>query len=264
VRHRHRDGSTQWIAWAAASSDEDIFATGRVVTSLRKTEEALRQSQKMEAIGRLTGHVAHDFNNLLHVIQSSVDVLRRPGLDPHKQARCMDSIANTADRGARLTRQLLAYGRRSTLTPTRFDAGANIRALSDLIATLVGKGIEIRIEEQRACHVFADSSQFDTAIVNLAVNACDAMKRQGCLKIGIAPGADGMVAVTVEDQGEGIPKDRIETIFEPFFTTKPPGQGTGLGLSQVFGFVKQSGGDIFVESEVGVGSKFTICLPERE
>jgi PAS domain S-box-containing protein len=269
VRHRHRDGSCQWIAWAAASSGADIFATGRVVTadkhmqvSLRKTEEALRQAQKMEAIGRLTGNVAHDFNNLLHVIQTSVELLRRPDIEVRKRVRCIEAIADAAERGARLTRQLLAYGRRSMLMPTRFDVGANIRALRELIGTLVGKGILIEIDEKRPCWAFADSSQFDTAIVNIAVNACDAMKREGLLKIGIAPDAHGFVAVRIEDQGEGIPADRLEAIFEPFFTTKPPGQGTGLGLSQVFGFVKQSGGDIAVESAVGVGSTFTLFLPE--
>ncbi|WP_025597423.1 PAS domain-containing protein [Burkholderia sp. WSM2230] len=269
VRHRHRDGSCQWIAWVAASSGADVFATGRVVTaernmqaSLRKAEEALHEAQKMEAIGRLTGNVAHDFNNLLHVIKTSVELLRRPDIPAHQQARCVEAISSTADRGARLTSQLLSYGRRSTLAPTCFDVGANIRALRELFGTLVGRGIEIEINETRACRVFADSNQFDTAMINIVANACDAMNRKGLLKIGIDSGADGFVAVSVEDQGHGIPADQIQTIFDPFFTTKPPGQGTGLGLSQVFGFVKQSGGDVVVESTVGVGSKFTLSLPE--
>jgi PAS domain S-box-containing protein len=279
IRHRHRDGSCRWIAWAAASSDAELYATGRDVSaaravqaSLRKTEAALHQAQKLEAVGRLTGNVAHDFNNLLHVIQSSVELLRRSDIDAHKQARCIDAIADTAERGARLTGQLLAYGRRSMLTPVRFDVGANIRALREMIGTLVGPRIVIDIVEEEACSVHADSNQFDTAIVNIAVNACDAMNRQGRLRIHIRETSHmralggRFVAVSVEDQGTGIPEEKIDAIFEPFFTTKPPGEGTGLGLSQVFGFVKQSGGDILVESEVGVGSTFTLYLPlsERE
>lgn len=119
VRHRHRDGSCQWIAWVTASSHADIFATGRVITtdkemqaSLRKTEAAMAQAQKMEAVGRLTGNVAHDFNNLLHVIKTSAELLQRPGVDARRQARCIEATSSTADRGARLTGQLLAYGRR--------------------------------------------------------------------------------------------------------------------------------------------------------
>jgi PAS domain S-box-containing protein len=229
-------------------------------------EKALHQAQKLEAIGRLTGNVAHDFNNLLHVIQSSIDLLQRPHLEAQKAARCMDAIANAAERGARLTSQLLAFGRRSSLTPTRFEVGANIRALSEMIGTLVGKGIAIDLIQTNPCHVFADSNQFDTAIVNLAVNACDAMKGDGVLKIVLRADVEmaerRYVTVSIEDQGCGIPEEQLESIFEPFYTTKPPGQGTGLGLSQVFGFVKQSGGEVMVESSVGKGSVFTICLPE--
>jgi PAS domain S-box-containing protein len=277
IRHRHRDGSCRWIAWATASSGADIFATGRDVTarkdieaSLRQTEEALRQAQKMEAIGRLTGNVAHDFNNLLHVIQTSAELLRRPELDAHKRARCIEAISSTADRGARLTRQLLAFGRRSSLTPTRFDVAANIEALREMIGTLVGSRITMDVTQTQRCFVYADSNQFDTAIVNMAVNARDAMSREGRLMIGIRPvtripgraGAGRFIAVSIEDEGMGIPEDQIGSIFEPFYTTKAPGQGTGLGLSQVFGFVKQSGGDVTVESRFGEGSTFTIYLPE--
>ncbi|KMZ12253.1 Sensory Transduction Protein Kinase [Candidatus Burkholderia humilis] len=207
------------------------------------------------------------------MIQTSVELLRRADIDAQKKARCIDAIANTAERGKRFTGQLLAFGRRSMLTPVRFDVGANIRALREMIGTLAGPRIEIDIVEEDACGVYADSNQFDTAIVNIAVNVCDAMNREGRLCIRIRetaqmPQRDSacaltgrFVAVSVEDEGTGIAEEEIEAIFEPFFTTKPPGEGTGLGLSQVFGFAKQSGGDIFVQSTPGEGSTFTLYLP---
>lgn len=280
-RFRHKDGSYRWISWAAAPSEGDIFAIGRDITAtreaeevLRQTEDALRQSQKVEAVGQLTGGVAHDFNNLLTVIRGSVDLLRRPGMSDDRRSRYIDAIADTADRATKLTSQLLAFARRQTLQPQVFDAAANVASLADMLQTLAGSHVEMGYElpDQQSL-VLADPSQFDTAIVNMAVNARDAMDGQGNITIGVrvvdqipalrshAAIMGNHVAVTISDTGSGIAADMIERIFEPFFTTKGVGHGTGLGLSQVFGFAKQSGGDILVESKEGGGTRFTLYLP---
>lgn len=280
-RFRHKDGSYRWISWAAAPSEGDIFAIGRDVTAtreaeevLRQTEDALRQSQKVEAVGQLTGGVAHDFNNLLTVIRGSVDLLRRPGLSDEKRIRYVDAIADTADRATKLTSQLLAFARRQTLQPQVFDAAANIGSLRDMLQTLSGSRIDARYDlPDEATPVTADPSQFDTAIVNMAVNARDAMNGEGQLHIsvGVVPELPALrshpalraahVAIAITDTGIGIASDQLERIFEPFFTTKGVGHGTGLGLSQVFGFAKQSAGDVAVESVVGQGTTFTLYLP---
>ncbi|TCQ01020.1 PAS/PAC sensor hybrid histidine kinase [Sphingomonas sp. PP-F2F-A104-K0414] len=244
---------------------------------LMKAKDALRQSQKVEAIGQLTGGVAHDFNNLLTVIRGSVDLLRRPGVSDDRRQRYIDAISDTADRATKLTGQLLAFARRQSLTPEVFDAAASVRTISDMVRTLTGSRIKVSVRlPSEPCHIDADRSQFDTAIVNMAVNARDAMKGEGDLTITVAeasrmpairthPAVSGaFVAVSLTDSGPGIPTDRIDQIFEPFFTTKGVGEGTGLGLSQVFGFTKQSGGDIFVESTEGEGATFTMYLPRVE
>jgi PAS domain S-box-containing protein len=236
--------------------------------------DALRQSQKVEAIGQLTGGVAHDFNNLLTVIRGSVDLLRRPDLADERRKRYLDAIADTSDRAVRLTSQLLAFARRSALKPETFDVGISLQALRDMLGTLSGSNIQIDIiVSPDACYARADPSQFDTAIVNMAVNARDAMQRQGTLVISVAPAtaiparrnhpytAGDYVAVAITDTGSGIAAGRIDHIFEPFFTTKGVGEGTGLGLSQVFGFAKQSGGEVVVDSVVGEGTTFTLFLP---
>jgi PAS domain S-box-containing protein len=244
---------------------------------LMRAEDALRQSQKVEAIGQLTGGVAHDFNNLLTVIRGSVDLLRRPGISDDKRERYIDAISDTADRATKLTGQLLAFARRQSLKPEVFDAAASVRTISDMVRTLAGARIKVAVRlPSEPCYIDADRSQFDTAIVNMAVNARDAMKSEGELTMTVAA-ASGMpairthpavsgefVTVSLADSGPGIPVDKLDQIFEPFFTTKGIGEGTGLGLSQVFGFTKQSGGDIFVESTEGEGATFTMYLPRVE
>ena len=280
-RYRHKDGSTRWISWTAAPAGNLTYATGRDITAERQrqmeletAQEALRQSQKLEAIGQLTGGVAHDFNNLLTVIKSSTDLLKRPNLAEERRARYVTAISETVDRAARLTAQLLAFARRQSLRPEVFAACDSVRSLSGMIETLTGSRIEIVTElPEHICYVHADASQFDTALVNLAVNARDAMDGQGRLTIRVEPAvempavrahpavSDAFVKISVTDTGCGIPAEHLSQIFEPFFTTKGVGQGTGLGLSQVFGFAKQSGGDIIVESEVGRGTTFTLYLP---
>lgn len=238
---------------------------------LMRAEDALRQAQKMEAVGQLTGGVAHDFNNLLTIIKSSTDLLRRPGLSEERRRRYVDAISSTVDRAAKLTGQLLAFARRQALKPEVFDAADRVRAVNDMLQTIVGS--RIRIETEIACEncvVEADVSQFETALVNMAVNARDAMNGEGALFIRIDERADPPLAeanavpcisVSLTDTGSGIPGDKLTHVFEPFFTTKEIGKGTGLGLSQVYGFAKQSGGDVSVKSEVGKGTTFTLCLP---
>ncbi|HYD97899.1 MAG TPA: PAS domain S-box protein, partial [Alphaproteobacteria bacterium] len=252
----------------------DISDRVRAQAELEVAQEALRQSQKLEAIGQLTGGVAHDFNNLLTVIRSSADLLRRPGLPEDRRARYIDAIASTAERAAKLTGQLLAFARRQALRPEVFDAAERVRSVLDMLRSIVGSRIEIRIEADAAdFHVEADPTQFDTALVNLAVNARDAMAGEGTLAIAVeraglvppvrghAAAAGDFVRVTIADGGVGIPPDLLDRIFEPFFTTKEVGQGTGLGLSQVFGFVKQSGGEVVVDSRPGEGAAFALYLP---
>jgi PAS domain S-box-containing protein len=247
------------------------------VAERERTEAALRQSQKLEAVGQLTGGVAHDFNNLLTIIRSSVEFLRRPNLPEERRRRYVDAITDTVDRAAKLTGQLLAFARRQALKPEVFDVAERIGAITDMLRTIVGS--RIRIEADTACDpcfVEADVIQFETALVNMAVNARDAMNGEGTLRVhvdaladmpsvrGHAGGPGSFVAVSVSDTGSGIPADQLGQIFEPFFTTKEVGKGTGLGLSQVYGFAKQSGGDVAVESELGRGTSFTLYLPKVE
>ena len=281
TRNLHKDGSDRWIAWVAAPEGGLIYASGRDVTreksaaaELLGMQEQLRQAQKMEAVGQLTGGVAHDFNNLLTVIKSSTDLLKRPDLAEERRQRYIGAISDTVDRAARLTGQLLAFARRQALKPEVFAVGDSVRAIGEMMGTLTGSRIGITTDlSEETCLVDADPSQFDTALVNMAVNARDAMGGEGRLVIGVRPvelmpavrrqpavrGA--FVAVSVTDTGCGIPAGKLEQIFEPFYTTKGVGEGTGLGLSQVFGFAKQSGGEVTVESEEGRGTTFTLYLP---
>jgi PAS domain S-box-containing protein len=255
-----------------ASLEERIDAR---TAELREAEEHLRQSQKMEALGQLTGGIAHDFNNLLTVIRGSAELLRRPDMTTAKRDRYIDAIASTAERASKLTSQLLAFARRQTLKPETFDAVESIKRVRDMIDTLTGSRVTVALElYHEPCFISADPSQFDTAIINIAVNARDAMDGAGTLtiKVDLAsvipevrshPAVEGsFVTITISDTGTGIAKDQIERIFEPFFTTKEVGKGTGLGLSQVFGFAKQSGGEIFARNNDSGGSAFMMFLPK--
>jgi signal transduction histidine kinase/ActR/RegA family two-component response regulator len=256
---------------------KDISGRLRAEALLRTAEDALRQSQKMEAVGQLTGGVAHDFNNLLTIVKSAVEMLKLPNQQETRRERYVAAIDEAVNRAAKLTQQLLAFARRQTLKPEIFDANANLRGIEEMMKTLVGARVEIDrdLPEQALC-INADTNQFDTALVNLTVNPRDAMAGEGRLTITVretdllpalrernaVPGA--FVAISIADTGCGIARADRERIFEPFYTTKPVGSGTGLGLSQVFGFARQSGGDIQIDSEVGVGSRFTLYLPRVE
>jgi PAS domain S-box-containing protein len=234
---------------------------------LETAHEALRQAQKMEAIGQLTGGIAHDFNNLLTVIRGSADLLRRKDLPEERKRRYVDAISDTADRAAKLTGQLLAFARRQALKPELFDAALRIHGIADMLRTVLGARVQLNIESEcNDCFVEADIAQFETAIVNMAVNARDAMDGEGELNIMLEAAQSGAgvatVVVSVSDTGHGIEADKIERIFEPFYTTKEVGKGTGLGLSQVYGFAKQSNGEVTVESVVGKGTTFRLSLPK--
>ena len=262
----HRIGAFQY--------GQDVTGRLRDQQRLARAEEALHHAQKMEAVGQLTGGVAHDFNNLLTIIRSSVEFLHRPNLAEERRTRYLQAVSDTVDRAARLTSQLLAFARRQPLKPEVFDLRERLRGVADMLNAGTGTRIRLAVEvPDGACHVRADRNQFETALVNLAVNARDAMGGEGRLTLRVTcggplpsirghSGAPGpFAAISVVDEGAGIAPEVLDRIFEPFFTTKETGKGTGLGLSQVIGFAKQSGGDVDVASEVGRGTTFTLYLP---
>jgi PAS domain S-box-containing protein len=281
ICHLHKDGSPRWISWIATPSDEEIYASGRHVTAIREAErklrlaeEALHHAQKVEAIGRLTGSVAHDFNNLLAIIHDSLIILRVPNLPSERRSRCLEVMTKTTEQAITVTRQLLDFARRSPCNPSVFDVSRSIASLLDMLNMLVGRAIDIHVEVgPDACIVLADPSQFDTALVNVAMNARDAMEGKGALWISARPvslaratwrhrdEAGDFIAISIADTGPGIPEEHIDRIFEPFFTTKKVGVGTGLGLPQVVGFAEQSGGTVGVANTPGSGVTLTIYLP---
>jgi two-component system NtrC family sensor kinase len=235
-------------------------------------EAALRQAQRLEAIGQLTGGVAHDFNNLLMIVSGSVQRLRRD-LISEKHSRLLDMIENATNRGESLTRQLLAFSRRQMLTPAVIDLAEQLPELKDMLSRSLRDDITIEVVvPDQSCAVKVDPSELELALLNLAVNARDAMPNGGALSITAEPvvlegkaaeeGLSGeFVAIRVADTGGGIPADILPHVFEPFFTTKDVGKGTGLGLSQVYGFAKQSGGTAAITSAVGRGTVITLYLP---
>jgi len=237
-----------------------------------RTEEQLRQAQKMQSLGQLTGGIAHDFNNLLAVIQGSADILQRPGLSEEKRARFTKAIIDASTQGALLTGQLLAFARRQPLRPETLDVNHRILTMLVMIQPMLGPNIALSTHlEPALLPVDVDPGQFEAALLNIVVNARDAMPEGGeiTIRTGNATGDDAgererAVAVTVEDNGRGIAPDQLEHVFEPFFTTKTVGKGTGLGLSQVYGFAAQSGGEARIGSEVGKGTTLTLLLPASD
>ncbi len=244
---------------------------------LRANEDVLRQSQKMEAVGQLTGGVAHDFNNLLQVIMGNLDaILRHAPEDQARVRRSATQALNGARRAAALTQRLLAFSRRQPLDPKPLSANALVTGLADLVHRTLGELVAVEtVLGAGLWQVEADANELEAAILNLAVNARDAMPGGGRLTIEtgnahideayaatyaeVTPGQ--YVCLSVSDTGSGMDPETVARAFEPFFTTKPPGRGTGLGLSQVYGFVKQSGGHVKIYSEVGQGTTVKLYLP---
>ncbi len=245
--------------------------------SLEETRKALFQSQKMEAVGQLTGGVAHDFNNLLTVIIGGLDTIGRSKLtDTARITRALNMARHAAERAAGLTSRLLAFSRQQPLEPTPTDLNAIVRDMTDLLHRSLGEQVELEsVLSPRLWTVEVDQNQLESAVLNLAVNARDAMPEGGRLTVETAntyldeiyaskdaevvPGQ--YVMISVSDTGSGIPKDKIGRVFEPFFTTKEVGRGTGLGLSMVYGFVKQSGGHVTIYSEEGQGTSVKMYFP---
>jgi signal transduction histidine kinase/ActR/RegA family two-component response regulator len=240
-------------------------------------EAQLRQVQKMEAVGQLTGGIAHDFNNMLAVVVGGIDLAQRRLNGPRREVLLhLQNAMEGATRAAALTRRLLSFARSEPLLPERVDGGDLISGMSDLLDRTLGERIKVEVElAPDTWPTYVDPHQLENAIVNLAVNARDAMDGQGVMRIttenltlaanqvgDIRPG--DYVKISVNDTGCGMPPEVKERAFEPFFTTKPVGKGTGLGLSQIFGFAHQSGGEVGIESEVGVGTTVSIYLPRTE
>jgi signal transduction histidine kinase len=233
------------------------------IAQRQKAEAALVQSQKMEAIGQLTGGIAHDFNNLLTAVVGNLDLIRTRSSEPAIR-RWAENALTAAQRGSKLTSQLLVFSRTQKLMTAPVDVNALIEGMGELLNQTLGANVAVRTELAPALPTaMADSNQLELAILNLSINARDAMPDGGELVITTAqaPGNADAVVISVRDSGTGMPPDVIRRAFDPFFTTKPPGKGTGLGLSQVYGIVRQSGGDVTIDSEIGRGTTVTIALP---
>lgn len=280
---RHKTAGYRWLSMALMPESEALYIVARDITearkqaeAVRKMEDVLRQAQKMEAIGKLTGGVAHDFNNILQVIAGNLELLKLEFAGNTQAGHRLQQARFAVERGAKLASQLLSFARRQPLQPVSTNLGRVVREMDDLLRRALGESIEIEVIVSGGLWMTSlDRNQFENVILNLAVNARDAMNGEGKLTIelgnamlddhyvrqhaDVSPGQYVMFAIS--DTGAGMPAKIMEQVFEPFFTTKPEGQGTGLGLSMVHGFVKQSGGHIKVYSEVGFGTTFKIYLP---
>jgi PAS domain S-box-containing protein len=285
-RYLHKDGGFRWFSWSAShDSNGVVYATGRDITAekesaiaLARTEEALRHAQKMDAVGQLTGGIAHDFNNLLQGITGSLELLKRR-IDAGRFEnvdRFVSGAIASANRAAALTHRLLAFSRRQPLDPKAVKVNPLVASMEDLLRRTLGE--RIRIELVLAGGLWptlCDPNQLENAILNLCINARDAMPDGGKLTVetgnahlddryaasvrGLMPGQ--YACICVSDTGAGMSRDVIERAFEPFFTTKPLGQGTGLGLSMIYGFAQQSEGHVSIYSEVGQGTTVKLYLP---
>ncbi|MGH6783373.1 MAG: ATP-binding protein, partial [Sphingomicrobium sp.] len=248
----------------------------RDTSERRRLEEALLQAQKMEAIGRLTGGIAHDFNNLLTVVLGNLDLMERHATGNERMQRQLAAMRHATERGQNLTGQLLAFSRRQHLNPETLDVNALVRGFEPLIRRVIGEATVLKIAlGDEAAVAEVDAAQLETSLLNLAVNARDAMPDGGEITLSVRrlEHADELIAqyseasagpwivISVSDSGAGMPAHVAHRAFEPFFTTKDPGKGSGLGLSQVYGFVRQSGGFVTLSSGVGEGTRISIYLP---
>lgn len=215
----------------------------------------------MDALGQLTGGVAHDFNNLLMIIAGNLQLLRKE-IETEKGLRALRSIETASQRAANLTRQLLTFARRQSVRPERIVLSKSLKGIGDVLSSALGANVAIHYDiSEDIDDIFADKSEFETALLNLVINARDAMPDGGDLTISARNGENGQVEIAVSDTGTGIPDDVAKKVFDPFFTTKAVGRGTGLGLSQVHGFAHQAGGDVGLRSIINKGTTFTIRLP---
>ncbi|OAN57933.1 hybrid sensor histidine kinase/response regulator [Sphingobium sp. TCM1] len=285
-RYRTTDGLYRTFSWTSVLDGDRIYCVARDVTEHRaeararaEAEAALRQAQKMETLGQLTGGVAHDFNNLLQVVTGNLELLQRSlPTDPPRLKRAADNAMAGAERAAILTQRLLAFSRRQPLSPQPMDPNRLIAGMSDLFQRTLGETIEVRsVPQEGAWTIEVDHNQMENALLNLAVNARDAMPGGGKLDIEIdnieidsaqavrdgemPPGQ--YVRISLSDSGAGMDADTLRHAVEPFFTTKDVGRGTGLGLSMVYGFIKQSGGHLQVYSEPGQGTCVKLYLPRH-
>ena len=284
-RYRCKDGSYRWISWVGIQEDNFVYCTGRDITAERAaeaellvTQEALRQAQKIEAIGQLTGGIAHDFNNLLTGILGSLDLVRRR-IVAHKfddVAVLMNAASNSAKSAAALTHRLLAFARRQSLDSRPNNLNRLIAGMEDLLKRTLGEHIELQcVLAADLWTALTDANQIESAVLNLAINARDAMPTGGQLTIEtknvqldeayvslheeVRPG--DYVTIIVSDTGVGMSPEVLAKAVDPFFTTKPPGEGTGLGLSGIYGFAKQSRGHLRICSELGAGTTVKLYLP---
>ncbi|GGL94263.1 hypothetical protein GCM10009425_01490 [Pseudomonas asuensis] len=283
-RYRHKDGSYRWLSWNSQRRDGLFHSIARDITTvkaqaeaLHQTEERLRHSQKMEAVGQLTGGLAHDFNNLLTGISGSLDLLKTRLAQGRLAdvSKYIEAAQTSAGRAAALTHRLLAFSRRQTLDPKPTQANQLIEGMHELITRTVGPAVSIETDLSAVLWLtLCDPHQLENALLNLCINARDAMPGGGRLIIrttnryldetdaadrDMSPGQ--YIVTEVSDTGTGMPPEIISRIFDPFFTTKPIGMGTGLGLSMIYGFAKQSGGQVRVLSEVGKGTTMKVYLP---
>lgn len=252
-----------------AKITRDVTERYEAALQLQKIQKQLADSQRMDALGQLTGGVAHDFNNLLMIISGSLIYMRKAAERDERLRRSVLAVEKAAERGASLTRQLLTFARRQSVTPEIMDFGERAQGFKDLLRTAVGKKIDLEMEfASDTWPVLVDLSEFETALVNLAINARDAMPNGGRLSLAVSnrhleesDHHGDFVVFSMTDSGEGIPPDIVAKVFEPFFTTKAVGKGTGLGLSQVHGFVHQAGGFLDLNSELGRGTRISLYLP---
>ena len=246
----------------------DITRQDAVERDLAAANEALKQSEKLRSLGELTGGIAHDFNNLLTVVRGSAELLKRDSLSPEKKARHIDAIVETADRAAELTGQLLSFARKQPLQPKRIDINAVISGMIPLLDRTLGGSVSIlNAPDATLWDVLVDPVQLENLILNAAINARDAMDGTGMLTLAthnVCREDGDEVCLSISDTGSGIAPEHLERVFEPFFTTKGPGRGTGLGLSQAYGFAAQSGGRLEIKSEVGRGTTLSLHLPRAE
>ena len=262
-----RDDEGKLLGFAKIT--RDISERREAQLNLEKIQRQLAESQKLDALGQLTGGVAHDFNNLLMVITGHLHMLKKIAGNDAKSLRAIQAIETATQRGASLTRQLLTFARRQNVNPQSIDLRDSIHSVREVLNTGLGSAVQLRIDlDDGLWPVMVDPAELETALVNLIINARDAMPGGGSVSvrannIHLDDGArkGDHVAIEVKDTGMGIPPDIVAKVFDPFFTTKPIGKGTGLGLSQVHGFAHQAGGTVAVASELGKGTTFTICLP---